>query len=492
MCVWRGCRENARPAVASTSRARATKNEKPTQHHLPPSFPFHSKRDDLETRLAAARAAAPKRSTQASPKVRGSGWATATAAPHAPPTPPRVVVWRVVPSTEHVFVAPTHPTDAAAFPLISPQKTPSLAAAARTPLPAEPRRVTRRSASKKGAPSASSATRRVVLALAALAALTAGARTEAGAAAIASASGAAMTARDAAIASASGAAMTARDAALAAGGPALADALDRGATALAAAAAAATTAAAPALAAVEPATVAARAALARAASAAADAAAAARARAGGAASSTSPACASLVAPSVAATIVDPAFPGATDALGLALRERAEGKATGVLLAVDDDDATDASLSSALDAVAAGLPPACASCTLALDAASLTAPGAAQAALAPFFARCPSGVVTLARVDALPPTSVPALLAALGEGGGYETKDGRVASSGALVVATSAAPAGAAVRAAGDDAAFAASAKRALTAALTESGVPAVAADALRRRFDVVVPVAVAA
>ena len=88
--------------------------------------------------------------------------------------------------------------------------------------------------------------------------------------------------------------------------------------------------------------------------------------------------------------------------------------------------------------------------------------------------------------------MPALLAALGEGGGYETKDGRVASIGALVVATAAAPAGAAARAAGDDAAFAAAAKRTLTAALAGAGVPAVSADALRRRFDVVVPVAVAA
>ena len=169
------------------------------------------------------------------------------------------------------------------------------------------------------------------------------------------------------------------------------------------------------------------------------------------------------------------------------------KATAVLLAAWSDVAAQA----ALGLIEAAIPEECVqshpspmACYLrfAPDAATATA-GDLQALLTSFLKACPHGIVTVPSAHELPPAATAVLINALSEGGGFEAPDGsgHVPSGGALFIGTAAAPASLSPRTE-DEVALVLGTKRALADGLTAKGTEAVAADALRRRWDVVAPV----
>ena len=169
------------------------------------------------------------------------------------------------------------------------------------------------------------------------------------------------------------------------------------------------------------------------------------------------------------------------------------KATAVLLAAWSDGARDA----ALGLIEAALPEECVHSTPGPMACYLRfAPGAAgaatsgdlQALLTAFLKACPRGIVTVPSAHELPPAATAVLINALSEGGGFEAADGsgHVAAGGALFIGTAAAPA-ALSPLTEDEVALVLGTKRALADGLVARGTEAVAADALRRRWDVVAP-----
>ena len=168
-------------------------------------------------------------------------------------------------------------------------------------------------------------------------------------------------------------------------------------------------------------------------------------------------------------------------------------ATAVLLAAWSDGARDA----ALGLIEAALPEECVHSTPGPMACYLRfAPGAAgaatsgdlQALLTAFLKACPRGIVTVPSAHELPPAATAVLINALSEGGGFEAADGsgHVAAGGALFIGTAAAPAGLSPLTE-DEVALVLGTKRALADGLVARGTEAVAADALRRRWDVVAP-----
>lgn len=169
------------------------------------------------------------------------------------------------------------------------------------------------------------------------------------------------------------------------------------------------------------------------------------------------------------------------------------KATAVLLAAWSDEAREA----AIGLIEAALPEECIhthpspmACYLRFkpDAATATA-GDLQALLTSFLRACPGGIVTVPSAHELPPAATAVLINALSEGGGFEAADGtgHVPSGGALFIGTAAAPQ-ALSPFTEDEVALVLGTKRALADGLTAKGTEAVAADALRRRWDVVAPV----
>ena len=116
-------------------------------------------------------------------------------------------------------------------------------------------------------------------------------------------------------------------------------------------------------------------------------------------------------------------------------------------------------------------------------------GELQALLTSFLRACPNGIVSVPSAHELPPSATAVLINALSEGGGFEAPDGsgHVPAGGALFVGTAAAPASLPPTTE-DEVALVLGTKRALADGLTARGTEAVAADALRRRWDVVAPV----
>ena len=177
------------------------------------------------------------------------------------------------------------------------------------------------------------------------------------------------------------------------------------------------------------------------------------------------------------------------------------KATAVLLAAWSDEAREA----ALGLIEAALPDECVhsspspmACYLrfqpfrrdaATGAATAASAGELQALLTSFLRACPHGIVTVPSAHELPPSAAAVLINALSEGGGFEAADGsgHVPAGGALFIGTAAAPASLSRRTE-DEVALVLGAKRALADGLAARGTEAVAADALRRRWDVVAPV----
>lgn len=187
----------------------------------------------------------------------------------------------------------------------------------------------------------------------------------------------------------------------------------------------------------------------------------------------------------------PAWAGARAALAEALASHGrpvlpgdQPKASAVLLAGWDRVALGAA-ALAVSEAAPGAGP-CAGCVLAVQPEDVADSAALQAAVTPFLARCPGGVVALPRAHELPPAALPALLALLGERGAFEDGGVPVPATGALVVLTAAAPP--ALQGSTDEAALASAAKAALGDALAGDAPGADARSAaLRRRIDLVVP-----
>ena len=177
------------------------------------------------------------------------------------------------------------------------------------------------------------------------------------------------------------------------------------------------------------------------------------------------------------------------------------KATAVLLAAWSDEAREA----ALGLIEAALPQECVhsspspmACYLRFqpfhrDAATgektAATAGDLQALLTAFLKACPHGIVTVPSAHELPPSATAVLINALSEGGGFEAADGsgHVPAGGALFIGTAAAPPSLPPTTE-DEVALVLGAKRALADGLAARGTEAVAADALRRRWDVVAPV----
>ena len=128
------------------------------------------------------------------------------------------------------------------------------------------------------------------------------------------------------------------------------------------------------------------------------------------------------------------------------------------------------------------------CYLRFQPGASSQAGDLQALLTSFLKACPRGIVTVPSAHELPPAATAVLINALSEGGGFEAPDGsgHVPSGGALFIGTAAAPASL-PSTTEDEVALVLGTKRALSDGLTARGAEAVAADALRRRWDVVAP-----